>query len=103
MKVIIKYPGEAATVENIDNTLEALQSIVGGYIQVVSVATNCVMICNEEGRLLGLPRNNRIAGVDFHGTVIVAGASGDDFTDCPMSLEDFERDWLYWLGEEETV
>ena len=100
MRVIVKHPGRQATVENIDNTLEALQSIVGGYIQVVSVATNCVMICNEEGRLLGLPRNNRIAGVDFHGTVIVAGASGDDFTDCPVTLDGFEK---YWLGEEETV
>lgn len=103
MRVIVKRPGRQATVENIDNTMEALPGILGGYIRVISVATDCVMICHEEGRLLGLPRNNRTAGVDFHGTVIVAGVSGDDFTDCPMSLEDFERDWLYWLGEEETV
>ena len=100
MRVIIKHPGRQATVEDIDNTLEALQSIVGGYIQVISVATNCVMICNEEGRLLGLPRNNRIAGVDFCGPVIIAGADGCDFTDCPVTLEGFEK---YWLGEEETV
>ena len=99
MKAIIKRPGRPATVEDVDNTLEALQGIVGGYIQVITVATDCVLICNEEGRILGLPRNNRIAGVDFCGTVIVAGASGDDFADCPVSLEGFER---YWLREEET-
>lgn len=94
MKVFIKHPGRAATVEHIDNTLEALQGIVGGNIEVITVATDCVLICNEEGRLLGLPENSRIAGVNFCGPVIVAGVDGCDFADCPATLDGFERYFL---------
>lgn len=95
MKVIIKRPNKASTVKNIDNTLEALQGIVGGYIETVTYASDYVaLICNEEGRLLNLPFNCRIRGVDFCGPVVVAGVDGDEFTDVPMSASTFERFWL---------
>lgn len=97
MKVIVKHPGKAAAVEDVDNTLEALQGLVGGYIEVVSVATNCVLICNEEGRLLNLPYNCSIMHIDFYGPLIVAGADGCDFADSPVTLGGFNK---YWLGEE---
>lgn len=38
-------------------TLEELQGFVGGWIQIVSAAKNIHIICNEEGKLIGLPRN----------------------------------------------
>jgi len=38
-------------------TLEELQAIVGGYIQMVDLADGRVMVLNEEGKLKDLPYN----------------------------------------------
>lgn len=98
--VIIKRPFEpVGRIRQIPNTLEALQDLVGGYIDTVTVTTDAVLIFNEEGRILGLPEQNRtIAGHRFAGPVILAGHKGDKFTDVPLdSLVEWER---FWLGEE---
>ena len=78
--VVIKEPGQAPKVEPLfDNTLEAFQNAVDGWIEAVTVAEDMVIICNEEGRLRGLPPNVDLFGIDFVGTVIVAGVKGDEF------------------------
>ena len=78
--VVIKEPGQAPRVEPLfDNTLEAFQKAVDGYIETVTVAKDLVIICNEEGRLRGLPFNVELFGVGFVGTVIVAGVKGEEF------------------------
>ena len=48
MKIIVKNPGQNPHYEWTDNTLEALQKIVGGYIEVVTLAPDLALICNEE-------------------------------------------------------
>ena len=79
--VLIKEPGKPARVEPLfDNTLEAFQQAVGGYIETVTIATDAVIICNEEGRLLALPHNCRFCGIDLCGPILIAGYSGDEFT-----------------------
>ena len=94
MKAIRKKPGCAPELIDIDNTLAALQTEVGGYIETVSIA-DVVIICNEEGRLCGLPYNCRFVGVDFVGTILVVGRDRDEFCDVP------EADFLmYHLREE---
>lgn len=80
MKAIRKKPGCAPELIDIDNTLAALQIEVGGYIETVSIA-DVVIICNEEGRLCGLPYNCRFVGVDFVGTILVVGRDQDEFCD----------------------
>ena len=78
--VVIKEPGQPPRLEPLfSNTLEAFQEAVGGYIETCTLATDLVIICNEEARLLGLPFNLEIAGVDFVGTVVAAGIKGDEF------------------------
>tara|TARA_R110000824_G_scaffold252854_6_gene441682 strand:- start:11958 stop:12206 length:249 start_codon:yes stop_codon:yes gene_type:complete len=58
-------------------TLEKLQEIVGGYIQVVDLENNKQMIVNEEGSLVGLEINNeatllaREKGIPMHDYIIV--------------------------------
>lgn len=64
MKAIRKKPGCAPELIDIDNTLKALQAEVGGYIETVTITSDAVIICNEEGRILGLPYNCRFVGVD---------------------------------------
>ena len=41
----------------IQNTLEAKQKYVGGLIQVISLDGVIDIICNDEGKLMGLPVN----------------------------------------------
>ena len=82
--VVIKEPGKAPAVEPLfDNDLKVFQKAVGGYIETVTIATDLVIICNEEGRLQGLPHNTTVFGVDFCGTVIAAGIKGEEFASLP--------------------
>ena len=83
MKAIRKKPGCAPEVIEVENTLKALQAEVGGYIETVTIASDAVVICNEEGRLCGLPYNCRFVGVDFVGTILVVGRNKDEFCDVP--------------------
>lgn len=91
MKVLIKEPGKPWQAAEVENTLEALQSAVGGYIETLPIVAmdsdeKAVMVMDEEGRLKGKERSITICGTDIVGTVILCGQDGDEFTDVP--------DWL---------
>lgn len=87
MRVLYKRPADVGFRQlNIDDDLSALQKLVGGYIETLTVATDCCVICNEEGRILGMPENCNFCGVDFVGPILLVGVDGEKFTDCPMSL-----------------
>ena len=83
MKAIRKKPGYEPELIDIDNTLKALQQEVGGYIEAVTLPYGAALICNEEGRILGLPDNGRVCGVDVVGTVLIVGTKGEEFCDVP--------------------
>lgn len=88
IKVYVKEPGKPLEARKIPNTLEAMQQTVGGYIETFTVATDLVIVCNEEGRLIGLPYNCTISGgVDFVGTIFFAGKYHDHFCDLGVSKE----------------
>lgn len=89
--VWIKRPNEPPRHVWISNTLENLQRNVGGYIETVTLAPDLVVICNEEGRLRGLPHNCEICGVDFVGDIIITGISGEDFADCPLDSKQLKK------------
>jgi len=91
IRVLVIEPGKNPEEREIDNTLEALQEIVGGYIECVTMATDLVVICNEEGRLMDLPFNCEICDVLFVGTILMAGVKRDEFADLPASLDDMKR------------
>lgn len=78
--VVIKEPGKEPYVEPLfDNTLEAFQNAVGGYIETVTFASDACLICNEEGLIRNLPPNFTTLGHTFRGTVIAVGVKGDEF------------------------
>lgn len=95
MQVIRKDPGKPPRLVEIPNTLKALQHAVGGPIEAVTLAQNAVIICNEEGRLMGLPHNCRFLGIDFVGTILVVGVDGDEFSG--LSEAD-AKTVVRWLG-----
>lgn len=75
LEAVVVAPGRKPRVTIIANTLEGLQSIVGGYIEVVGFTEENVIVCNEEGRLLGLPENR----MGIRGTFIVLGRGDGEF------------------------
>lgn len=40
-----------------DFSLEELRGFVGGYIEIIRLGENRLVIVNEEGKILGLPKN----------------------------------------------
>ena len=74
MTVVACYPGKTAQVIEIDGSLESMQQFVGGYIEAVYPFDDPVaIICNEEGKLNGLPLNRALYNEDGEMFDIIAG------------------------------
>lgn len=83
MIAIKKEPGKRPVVVEIEDDLKALQEAVGGWIETVTLPYGLCVICNEEGRIMGLPFNTIFAGIPLVGTFLVVGTKGEDFADVP--------------------
>lgn len=81
MIVLYKAPGCVPEPRDIPNTLEAIQDAVGGHIETFTFASDGVLICNEDGRMQGLPHNCTFLGVDFVGPILIVGRDDEDFAD----------------------
>ena len=99
--VIVKNPGRRAEPRVIPNTLQELQAIVGGHIEAVRFASDCVILCNEEGKLRGMTPNIFLMGEMFVGPVIIVGTKGEDFDDIPMGFDLFVE-LIPQLGREDA-
>lgn len=76
---VIKRVGEEPYVEHIENDLDVLQSLVGGYIEAVTLAKDLILIVNEEGLINGLPFNENVCGYPFYGTIVAVSIKGEEF------------------------
>ena len=72
IRVLVCEVGKQPEVREIENDLSAMQQIVGGYIEAVGLEPQVHLICNEEGKLTGLPLNRPILGL-LGGSDIVCG------------------------------
>ena len=58
MKVLLVEPNADPRTIEIDGSLASMQSLVGGLIETVYPFSDLVaLICNDEGKLAGLPQN----------------------------------------------
>ena len=58
MRILLVEPGKAPRLTEIGDSLESMQAVVGGSIQAVYPFEEPVaLVCNEEGKCLGLPLN----------------------------------------------
>ncbi|MDR3766771.1 MAG: DUF3846 domain-containing protein [Butyricicoccus sp.] len=58
MKILVVEPNKAPYGTDIPPTLENMQVLVGGLIQAVYPFEEPIaLVCNDEGKLLGLPLN----------------------------------------------
>ena len=84
-----------------DGSLAALQKLVGGYIEHVSMCVDAGLLVNEEGRLLGLRPNPFFNGA-FVGDVVIVGEpkrGEDNF----RSLSEYAADGLFEIFEAKEV
>ena len=91
ISVLIKEPGKKPRHVNISDSLTNLQKTVDGYIETVTIATDLVVICNEEGIIRNLPYNCTICGAKLYGTIIMCGVNGDEFSDLPTNWDNIKR------------
>ena len=85
IRVLRKKAGKPPEFIEIENELSALQHEVGSYIETFRIASNLAIICNEEGKIHGLPYNCTICGETFVGTILLVGVRGDTFKSVPLA------------------
>ena len=92
IKVIVKRPIDlTGHVVYLDNDLKTFQNVVGGYIEAVTIASDLVILCNEDGIHQRLPYNCTLFGHDFFGTLMFVGTKGDEFADYPGDFDHYKR------------
>ena len=61
MRILLVEPGRVPRPAEVGDSLEAMQTVVGGSIQAVYPFEEPVaLVCNEEGKCLGLPLNRAL-------------------------------------------
>ena len=78
LRCLLVEPHDLPKEIEIDNTLEAKQKIVGGYIECAYLPNDeeVVIICNEEGKINGLKLNRDIGHDIIAGPFLIVG---DDY------------------------
>ena len=96
MKVLMIEPMKAPYSAELNNSLENLQKAVDGYIQVLYPFDDAAcIICNEEGKLTGLPLNRAVRDDNgeiydvIAGSFVIAGLTEEDF--CSLSDSQLEE------------
>lgn len=59
MRTLRKEPGKPWEIVEVPNELEALQKVVGGYMERVTFSLDTCILCDEEALCKGLPPQRR--------------------------------------------
>lgn len=93
MKILMVEPGKMPCETEIDSGLEALQKAVGGHIQAVYPYEDPVaVVCNEEGKIMGMPLNRALSDEDGNiydiiaGNFLIVGLGEESFSDLSPDL-----------------
>lgn len=82
--VLVANPGEDIMKREIPNTLAALQELVGGHIETITLPAGQILIVNEEGAIKGMPLNRLVRTFDrilaLHGPIVLVRAADDHIT-----------------------
>ena len=100
MRVLVVEPERRPEVREIDDSLKAMQEIVGGYIQPIYLDNSVALVCNDEGKLMNLPANRGLRNKSgqmydiVFGTFFLCGtpADSDHFTSLtPEQIERYQK------------
>ena len=100
MRVLVIEPECRPEVREIDDSLKAMQEIVGGYIQPIYLDDSVALVCNDEGKVMNLPLNRGLRDKNgqiydiVSGTFFLCGAPADSdhFTSLtPEQIEQYRK------------
>lgn len=95
IKVIVKETGKPCEVKEIENTLEELQRIVGGYIETVPFLYDALLIVNEEGKIQRLKPNFSFNGDMIVGSAIIVGQAGEEFDSLTVTQSNYVEQFFH--------
>lgn len=93
LEVLLVEPGKQPQMTTIGGDLKSLQDAVGGSIEAAYFFEDVVLVCNEEGKNLGLPLNRSIRDENekpfeiIAGTFFLCGMGEEDFCSLPKELQ----------------
>lgn len=95
LRVLLVMPGLEPREVPVEDSVEALQRLVGGTFQIIYPwDDSACLICNDEGKLNGMPPNRFVrtglmSADIIHGPFLISGFSGDDLDS--LTDEQMER------------
>lgn len=115
MKILMIEPGKVPYEKEIEPGLDSLRDAVGGHIEVIYPFEDPVgIVCNEEGKLEGLPLNRALYDNEgevydvLAGNFLIVGLGEEDFASLPDDLlekykEHFKHPEEFTLTEREIL
>ena len=97
IKVLKIEPCKAPEVVTLTNELEELQKAVSigadyvGLIEIIAIDDDICILCNEEGKLLGLEANRRVGRGVICGVFYILGENPDEGELISLSDDDIEK------------
>ena len=93
MTVLAVLPGKAPERMELNGSLESMQEFVGGTIQAMYPCSDPVsVVCNDEGKLMGLEHNRALRDDSGNiydilcGPFFICGLGEEDFASLPEEL-----------------
>ncbi len=99
--MLLVEPKKNPRIMEIENTLEAMQKTVGGYIEMINMDHGDVIVVNEEGKLIGLEGNRKLGGDILTGSFFIAGTNGEDLASLSKESQALYTE-RFWEPEEYT-
>ncbi len=98
IRVVMCEPGKRACTKEINTDLRSMQEVIGGGIELYFLTDDIFLVCNDEGKINGMPMNRTIANengeiVDFVcGPFFIAKDDPDGEGEiCSLSWEEAEH------------
>ena len=103
--VLMVEPGKNPRLTTIKNDLDSLQKAVSigadhqGLIEIIGIDDNVCILCNEEGKIIGLESNRRFYNDILCGVFYITGEDDEgNLTSLPSNMQD-KYSKLFWEPE----
>lgn len=100
LRIDVDGTTEVLDLEAPQGSLKVLQEAVGGWVEVVDLTEQVAIWCNEEGKIIGLPKNSfatelfqlQFGAVDvINGNVVLTGGADDEGDTIGLTDEQVEQ------------
>ena len=105
INVLLCRAGKCAEMVEMEDSLEAMQKMVGGMIEeYMPFEDDVALVCNDEGKMRGMPLNRAIEGEDGKIMDVIAGdfficyapIESERFLSLPPELEKKYKEKFHW-------